>query len=36
MLGPPPFGKKHLVTPLDYEQQLVDQAELGKEGQGMV
>jgi spastic paraplegia protein 7 len=35
LLGPPTYGKKHLVTPLDYEQQLKEQAGLGKAGQSM-
>merc|ERR1712142_643463 len=35
LLGPPPFGKKHLVNPLDYERQLDEQAKLGEEGQHM-
>merc|ERR1712241_306145 len=30
LLGPPPFGKKHLVSPVDYENQLKRQADLGK------
>lgn len=29
LLGPPPFGKKHLVSPIEFEQQLKDQSELG-------
>merc|ERR1719336_138546 len=33
LLGPPPFGKKHLVTPIDYENQLKEQSKLGDEGQ---
>ena len=32
LLGPPPFGKKHLVSPADYEQQLREQANLAKGG----
>merc|ERR1719334_2173469 len=28
LLGPPPFGKKHLVSPADYEQGLKQQSEL--------
>jgi len=35
LLGPPTYGKKHLVTPLDYEQQLKEQAGLGQAGQSM-
>jgi len=35
LLGPPPFGKKHLVTPLDFEHQLNEQSNLGKDGQSM-
>ena len=30
LLGPPPHGKKHLVSPVDYENELKQQAELGK------
>ena len=30
LLGPPPFGKKHLVSPVDFENQLKQQAALGK------
>ena len=32
LLGPPPFGKKHLVTPADYEQQLREQANMADGG----
>jgi len=35
LLGPPPFGKKHLVSPVDYENQLKKQAELAKETQSV-
>jgi len=35
LLGPPPFGKKNLVSPVDYEQGLRQQSKLGEEGQGM-
>jgi len=35
LLGPPPFGKKHLVSPLDYEQQLKEQSKMGEEGQSI-
>merc|ERR1719391_1348629 len=35
LLGPPPFGKKHLISPMDYEQGLNEQSKLGEEGQGM-
>jgi len=35
LLGPPPFGKKHLVNPIDYENQLKEQSKLGEQGQGM-
>lgn len=28
LLGPPPFGKKHLVSPVDFENQLKEQASL--------
>ena len=31
LLGPPPHGKKHLVSPADYERQLREQADLGGE-----
>jgi spastic paraplegia protein 7 len=30
LLGAPPHGKKHLVSPVDFENQLKQQAELGK------
>jgi spastic paraplegia protein 7 len=35
LLGPPPFGKKSLVSLVDYEQGLRQQSKLGEEGQGM-
>ena len=35
LLGPPPFGKKHLVSPVDYENQLKKQGEFGKETQSI-
>jgi len=35
LLGPPPFGKKNLVSPIEYEQGLDQQSKLGEEGQGM-
>merc|ERR1712013_258984 len=35
LLGPPPFGKKNLVSPVDYEQGLRQQSKLAEEGQGM-
>lgn len=35
LLGPPPFGKKNLVSPIDYEQGLNQQSKLAEEGQGM-
>merc|ERR1711915_319413 len=35
LLGPPPFGKKHLVTPIDYETQLKEQSKLGEDGQSI-
>merc|ERR1712045_564054 len=35
LLGPPPHGKKHLVSPVDYENQLKKQGELGKETQSI-
>merc|ERR1712112_674377 len=30
LLGPPPFGSKHLVSPLDYEQSINQDAKLGE------
>ena len=30
LLGPPPHGKKHLVSPVDYDNELKRQANLGK------
>jgi spastic paraplegia protein 7 len=30
LLGPPPFGKKHLVSPADYEKQLTGESQLSK------
>ena len=35
LIGPPPHGKKNLVSPVEYEQSLRDQSELGEKGQGM-
>ena len=36
LIGPPPFGKKHLVSPVEYEKGLRDQAGLGeKEAEGV-
>ena len=29
LIGPPPHGKKHLVSPVEYEKALRDQAEIG-------
>ena len=34
LLGPPPHGKKHLVSPADYERQLREQADLGGDSGG--
>ena len=31
LLGPPPYGKKHLESPVDFENQLKQQSELGKD-----
>ena len=31
LLGPPPHGKKHLVTPVDFENSLNQQSKLGSE-----
>ena len=33
--GPPPHGKKHLVSPVEYEQGLKQQSEMGDKGQSM-
>ena len=36
LIGPPPFGKKHLVSPVEYESGLRDQSGLGeKEAEGV-
>merc|ERR1712234_90218 len=35
LLGPPRYGKKHLISPADYEQSLKQQSELAENGQGM-
>jgi len=35
LLGPPPFGKKHLVSPIDFDQQLKRQSQLGADNQSM-
>merc|ERR1712112_248177 len=35
LIGPPPFGKKNLISPIEYEQSLKNQSELGEQGQGM-
>jgi len=35
LLGPPPFGKKNLVSPIDYEQGLNQQSKLAEQGQSM-
>ena len=32
LLGPPPHGKKHLVTPTEYERQLREQADMAEQG----
>ena len=29
LIGPPPFGKKHLVSPVEYERSINDQSQLG-------
>jgi spastic paraplegia protein 7 len=34
LLGPPPHGKKHLVTPVDFENSLNEQSKLGGEVSG--
>ena len=34
LLGPPPHGKKHLVSPADYERQLREQGDLGNDASG--
>lgn len=34
LLGPPPHGKKHLVSPADYERQLREQGDLGNSESG--
>ena len=33
--GPPPHGKKNLVSPLEYEQRIKEEANLAEKGQGM-
>ena len=35
ILGPPPHGKKNLVSPVEYEQSLKQQANLAEQGQEM-
>merc|ERR1719462_325307 len=35
LIGPPPHGKKHLVSPVEYEQGLKQQSEMGDKGQSM-
>merc|ERR1712079_858008 len=35
LIGPPPHGKKNLVSPLEYEQKLREESSLGDQGQGM-
>jgi len=35
LLGPPPHGQKHLISPLDYETGLKEESKMGEEGQGM-
>ncbi len=34
LLGPPPHGKKSLVSPADFERQLNEQAEVGGDPAG--
>ena len=34
LLGPPPHGKKHLVSPVDFENSLNEQSKLGAEVNG--
>ena len=34
LLGPPPHGKKHLVSPVDFEKSLNEQSKLGAEVNG--
>merc|ERR1712045_307575 len=35
LIGPPPHGKKNLVSPVEYEQSLKQQANLAEQGQEM-
>jgi len=35
LIGPPPHGKKHLVSPVEYEHGLKQQSEMGDKGQSM-
>merc|ERR1719340_233160 len=35
LIGPPPHGKKNLVSPLEYEQRIKEEANLAEKGQGM-
>merc|ERR1711971_963260 len=35
LIGPPPHGEKTLISPIEYEQSLKQQSELGEQGQGM-
>lgn len=36
LIGPPPFGKKHLISPVEYEQALKEQSAIGeKEAAGI-
>jgi spastic paraplegia protein 7 len=30
LIGPPPHGKKHLVSPVEFEKSIKDQANLGE------
>ena len=34
LLGPPPHGKKHLVSPVDFENGLNEQSKLGSDTNG--
>jgi spastic paraplegia protein 7 len=37
LIGPPPHGKKHLISPLDFEQSLNQQSKMGsKTAEGTV
>ena len=36
LIGPPPHGKKHLVSPVDFEQSLNQQSKMGsKQAEGV-